>query len=109
MTFKLRILPRAERDIQCIFDFIAEQSADGARHWWNAFHEAACRAGDYPGRFPFAPENALSACELRQFSFKTRRGRSYRAIFAVVNDEVRLLRVRGPGQAPLCEDELTLG
>ena len=64
------------------------------------------RTSLHASQLPFAPENSLTADTLREFSFKTRRGRSYRAVFTVVGDELRLLRIRGPGQAPLSEDEL---
>ena len=107
MNFKLRILPRAERDVQQIFDFISERSSTGAVRWWKAFHEAACRAASSPHAYPVAAEQLISSFELRQFLFKTRRGRAYRGVFALVDDEVRILRVRGPGQASLTDDELS--
>jgi hypothetical protein len=44
-----------------------------------------------------APENAEFDFELRQALFKTRHGVPYRCVFTVVDDEVRILRVRGPG------------
>ncbi len=42
---------------------------------------------------------------IKQVFFRTRRGRSYRAIFLIVGDEVRILRVRGPGQDSIDSDE----
>ena len=107
MSFSLRILPRAERDAQFIFGYISERSANGARRWWEAFQHAVERVSENPDRFGYAPENHLSDFELRQFLFKTRLGRNYRGIFAVVGDEIRILRVRGPGQASLESDELS--
>lgn len=106
MTFKLRALPWADRDLQSIFDFIAEQSPEGAERWWNAFLEAAARAASHPEQYPFAPESSLVHPELRQFLFKTRRGKKYRAIFTIAGDELLILRVRGPAQGPLADDEL---
>ena len=72
MNFKLRILPRAERDVQQIFDFISERSSTGAVRWWKAFHEAACRVASSPHAYPVAAEQLISSFELRQFLFKTR-------------------------------------
>jgi hypothetical protein len=43
---------------------------------------------------------------LRQATFRTRHGRTYRAVFTIVGDQVRILRVRGPGRPPLEADEL---
>ncbi|MBI2825538.1 MAG: hypothetical protein HYX69_12715 [Planctomycetia bacterium] len=48
-----------------------------------------------------APESNALGCEVRQRFFKTRRGRVYRILYVVVVDEVRVLRIRGPGQAPV--------
>jgi hypothetical protein len=48
-----------------------------------------------------APENEFVAREIRHIVFRTRHGRPYRALFTIVGNEVRILRVRGPGQAPL--------
>lgn len=56
--------------------------------------------------YPLAPENEIVTCELRQVIFKTRAGRRYRFVFTVVDDEMRILRVRGPGQPGLTADEM---
>ena len=101
MTLKLNIFPRAEKDAQHIFEWIRERSPDGAVRWWRAFEEAAKKASRSPLTHGLAPENGDVPYELRQFLFKTRRGRTYRGVFVVVEDEVRVLRVRGPGQPPL--------
>jgi plasmid stabilization system protein ParE len=109
MSLKLRILPRAERDAQQIFDYIAERSFAGALRWWSAFQYAASKSVDSPERYGIAPENGLTPHMLRHFLFKTRRGRAYRGVFVVVGDELRVLRVRGPGQAPLETGEMPSG
>jgi plasmid stabilization system protein ParE len=108
MTLGLRILPRAERDAQVIFDYIAERSPNGAIRWWRAFESAAEKLIDNPNRYGFAAENGLLDYELRQFLFKTLRGRTYRCVFVLVDNEVRVLRVRGPGQPDLESDELPI-
>ncbi len=106
MTFRLRILPRAEQDAQHIFDWLRTKSTDGAIRWWFAFDEAVHKLVDHPYGYGLAPETESVPYELRQFLFKTRRGRRYRGVFVVVGDEVRVLRIRGPGQRPLQQDEL---
>ena len=106
MSLTLRILPRAERDVQAIFDYIFPRSEDGAIRWWNAFEEAAQAVPKNPERYGFAPENNLSEFDVRQFLFKTPQGRMYRGVFVVVDSQVRVLRVRGPGQAKLRSDEM---
>lgn len=106
MTFRLRILPRAEQDAQHIFDWLKARSPDGAIRWWLAFDEAVHNLVEHPHGYGLSPETESVPYELRQFLFKTRRGRHYRGVFVVVGDEVRVLRIRGPGQRPLQNDEL---
>jgi len=106
MSLTLRILPRAERDAQAIFEYIDARSPDGAMRWWHAFEKAAHELPKNPERYGFAPENHLSEFEVRQFLFKTPHGRTYRGVFVVIDNQVRVLRVRGPGQAKLRADEM---
>jgi plasmid stabilization system protein ParE len=106
MSFKPKILPRAQDDAQSIFNYLNERSPQGAAGWWIAFESAAEDAALGVVEYPLAPENAYSAFELRQVVFKTLAGRRYRFVFTVVDDELRILRVRGPGQPNLKPDEI---
>lgn len=106
MRLRLKILERAREDAQAIFDYLNERSPQGAANWWEAFENAANHACVGNVEFAFAPENDAVSYELRQVLFKTRRGRTYRFVFTVVEDEFRILRVRGPGQPNLQTDEL---
>lgn len=106
MTIGYRILPRAQEDAQYIFDYIKERSPQGAVDWWNAFENAVQNSlRDYV-EYPLAPENEFVTYELRQVVFKTRAGRRYRFVFTMVDNEMRILRVRGPGQPGLTADEM---
>jgi plasmid stabilization system protein ParE len=106
MKLRLSILPRADADAQRIYDWLAERSPGGASRWFAAFNSAAQTIVANPASYSLAPENEHVDYELRQFFFKTPYGRTYRGIFTVVGDEVLLLRVRGPDQAPLGPDEI---
>lgn len=106
MTLKLRILRRAARDAQQIFDYIKERSPQGAVAWWTAFNESANSAAERPLGYGLLQKDHLVSYQLQQALFKTRNGRVYRFMFTVVEDELRILRVRGPGQPGLETDEL---
>ena len=109
MTFKLVMQRRARRDVDQIYEWIAERSRDGAGRWYLAFHAGCQRILDAPESFSLAEEfDGTHEHPVRQFLFKTRRGRTYRGLFVVVADEVQVLRVRGPGQPPLMSDEIDL-
>jgi plasmid stabilization system protein ParE len=106
MEFKVRTLPRAELDAQHIYDWIKERSPEGARRWWLAFEDACDRLQRQPFSFALAAEAELCGRDVRQILFKTWRGKYYRALYVIIEDEVRVLRVRGPGQPDLSSHEL---
>lgn len=106
MRLRLKILSRAEEDAQHIFDYISERSSQGASAWWSAFEDATERSLAELTEFGLAPENEPVDSELRQVLFKTPHGRTYRFVFTRVDNELRILRVRGPGQPPLSADEI---
>ena len=106
MTFSVHILRRATSDADAIFHWIAARSPAGAARWYAAFLSAAHDLSNNPFRFGISPESEAIGRDVRHRFFKTRRGRVYRLLFLVVGDEVRILRVRGPGQAPVRFDEM---
>ncbi len=106
MTLRLTIFPRAEQDAEKIVDWIGERSLRGANHWFSALQVAMREVLENPFRYALAPENELVNCDLRQFLFKTRQGNIYRGLFVIFDEEVRILRIRGPGQPPLSPDEI---
>src|SRR5207237_6061038 len=101
MSRTIRIVERARADVDSIFTWLAPRSVRGAISWYLAFRRAIDRIGDAPESFPEAAESHRLGRQLRQALFKTRRGRTYRIVFEVSATEVMILRLRGPGQAPL--------
>lgn len=108
MTYRARTLSRAQRDVMAILDWIAHQrhAPQGAANWLEAYETAIQAIVRSPTSFGLAPEGEFFEREVRQVLFKTRRGRTYRALFTIEGDEVLILRVRGPGQPPLQPDEM---
>lgn len=45
--------------------------------------------------------------EIREFLFKTRRGRVFRGVFVILDDEVHVLHVRSSDRGPLTAEELS--
>jgi len=106
MKFKLILLPYAEREVDAILTFLCDKSLAGAKAWENRFQVALKSIRNDPLRFPEAPESSRYPRKIQQILFKTRRGRIYRALFAVVDRTVYVIHVRGPNQRLLREDEL---
>ena len=101
MTYRLVIVQPAEVDVDEIYSYILRRSPQGAAAWYRAFLVCTERIVRQPLACSFAPEHAEFDFDLRQALFKTRYGDPYRCVFTVAGDEVRILRVRGRGQAPL--------
>ena len=105
MAFRVRATSRLHRDLTNFLNWLSreKQSPQGAASWLRAYDGAVKVAARSPFACGLAPENGLlENCETRQFLFKTRRGRFYRALFTIKADELVILRLRGPGQ-PLLE------
>ena len=101
MNYRLVIVQPAEINVEEIYSYLLGRSPQGAASWYRAFLSCTERITRQPLACSFAPENAEFDFELRQALFKTRHGDPYRCVFTVVDDEVRILRVRGRGQVLL--------
>lgn len=106
MTYEVSALRRAQADVRLILDWLAERSPKGARAWLDAFDSMVARLETEADSFGPAAENEGFEFDVRQALFKTPRGRSYRALFFIEGREVFILRVRGPGQAPVEPNDL---
>ncbi len=104
--YRVLVLWRAEEDTDAIYLWLAKRSTAGAARWYRAFLDAAASLSENPERCGLAPESAVVGYEVRQHFFKTRHGRKYRLLYVVAGEEVRILRVRGPGQAPVGKTDL---
>jgi plasmid stabilization system protein ParE len=100
---------RARADVDGIFNWLVGRSVEGAISWYLAFRAAAQRITESPELYSVAPESQSLHRAVRQALFMTRRGRRYRIVFDVSEVEVFILRVRGPGQAPLRSRDLPPG
>lgn len=107
MKFPVRVLRRAESDVSHYVRFIAERSPQGALAWLDAYEQMIERLAQRATSCGPALEDPYCNVDLKQALFKTRHGLVYRAVFTIVGKEVRVLRIRGPGQRPPEEDELT--
>ncbi len=107
MSFAVQELPRAKEDKQAILEWLLERSRQGAAAWLDAYDDALARLRDHADTYGQALENDdCPQVDVRQVLFKTRRGRVYRIVFFIDQQDVFVLRVRGPGQPPLQPDEL---
>lgn len=106
MKYQVVALRRAEDDVRHITRWIAERSIQGADAWLDAYEQLLLRLAEYADSCAVALEDSEFDLALKQAFFGTQHGRTYRAIFTILGDQVRILRIRGPGQPPLQHDEL---
>ena len=106
MTFTVRELQKAKADKRTIFAWLYERSPHGAFAWLDAYDQMLARLASGADRLAAAHENPNLEMDVKQALFKTHRGRAYRALLIVEGTEVFILRVRGPGQAPVDADAL---
>ena len=79
MPYRVKVSRRASNDVAAVAAWIAERSPDGARRWLAALDAVLEAITRNPDGYPCAEEdNDICEMELRQFLFKTRRGRVYR-------------------------------
>jgi len=104
--FKVHELRRAQADVSSIARWLAERSPQGSRTWLRAYDEMVRRLEQQADSCGPAYENEDCDLDVRQALFRTRRGRVYRALFYIEDHDVYILRVRGPGQAPVLPGEL---
>ena len=98
MNYAVLLMRQAELDIQTIYDWLSKRSPAGALRWYDALDNALYRLKDEATIWSEAPESAAFPDTIRQCLFKTKRGRTYRILFTIVGQQVRVLHVRGPGQ-----------
>ena len=106
MSFDVSVTEGSADDIREILQWIDDRSRPGAISWlgeWRRLlHSIRARAD----HFGLAPESHDHPEPIRQALFKTRRGRSYRALFVIRDINVFVLHVRGPGQDVLRSGEI---
>jgi len=106
MKFNVKALRKAEADVRSITKYLYERSPQGAAAWLDAYRQARTRLASNADRCGQADEDEHFDIDVKQALFKTRRGRIYRMLFTIVGNEVRILRIRGPGQAPVVAQDL---
>jgi plasmid stabilization system protein ParE len=106
MKHNVIALRRADADVRHITRWIAQHSTQGAEAWLEAYEQLLARLVEHADSCPAALEGADCTVPLKEALFRTRRGGAYRAVFTIAGRDVRILRIRGPGQPPLQDDGL---
>ena len=106
MNYRLRILRLARRDADSQFQWISRRSPSGAERWVQAMERVLAQIARNPQGFGLVRGRSLRRHDVREAPFKTRKGDVYRLLFICIANEVRILRVRSPGQRPVRLSEI---
>jgi len=106
VKYHVTTLPKADADIFEISGYLHDRSASGSIAWLNALDDAIEHLGENAGSHGLAAEDNSLGIDIKQFIFKTSKGHRYRLLYTILGKEVSILRVRGPGQAPVQPREL---
>jgi toxin ParE1/3/4 len=98
MSYRIEPTGQALADIEQIFHWLSNRSVDGAARWYESFWDATERLKQFPRSCAIAAESSRFPEEVRCMLFGTPQGRTYRALFVIQGDIVRILCVRGPGE-----------
>ena len=106
MTYQVVLTARAERDVDGILGWLAQNSSAGAKAWYSRLQEVLEELAITIEQFDFAPENEDHEEAIRHLVFKTRRGKKYRVLFIIRDAQVFVLHIRGPGQDIMSPDDM---
>lgn len=106
IRFEVLITARAQSDLNEARAFIAKHAPEAAERWYFGFLEALLALEQSPRTWPVAEEGSSVSFELRQFPYRSRNGSVSRALFTIVDEEVRVLAVRRLGQRSATPDDL---
>ena len=106
MRFSVHISGRAEQNIRDLSQWIAKHSRAGAFRWLDALEEVVDRLADSAETYPLAAESSSLPFPVQEITFRTPKGRRYRALFSREGNRVDVLCIRGPGQPPSAASDL---
>ena len=91
MEYRVKLMPRAERDLSGIYDWIGAQSSDAALAWYHGLKDAIRTLGSSPSPCPMTPEDR----DLRHLLYGSK-PHIYRVIYRILEKrkQVDVLHIR---------------
>jgi plasmid stabilization system protein ParE len=100
MRYRVLIQPPAGMDLDEAYRWIACESPGRATSWFNGVLRAIQSLSRFPRRCPVTPENDAFSEDIRQLICG-----SYRVLFVVDGDQVRVLHLRHGARRHLTTDQ----
>src|SRR4051794_32814486 len=97
MMYRVVLQPEAKLDLLEAVEYLAPRAPQAAERWLQGFLESIQSLDTNPQQWPAAAEAEHLSRDVREWFYRTKSSVT-RAVFIIVDDEVRVLRVRRPGQ-----------
>jgi plasmid stabilization system protein ParE len=107
MTYRVIVTAAAKQNLRSAYLWAVERAPQTAAAWLARFEKELETLSYFPERGQLAPENNLVKDEIRQLIFGRRHG-AYRALYMVVDEEVRILHIRRASRDWATVEDLTL-
>jgi plasmid stabilization system protein ParE len=104
-TYDVVFTPTAVSDLQVAYAWAAKNAPTTASAWVQRLKIAIASLSNHPKRCPLASENHKVTLEIRQLTFGRRKG-AFRIVFAIHEQEVRILRILRAQRRSLSRREL---
>jgi plasmid stabilization system protein ParE len=104
MEYRVKIMPRAERDLSGIYDWIGAHSSGAALTWYHGLRDAIRTLRFNSNRCPMTPEDR----HLRHLLYGTK-PHTYRVIYRILEKQkqVHVLHIRHAARQEFKAGELT--
>ena len=105
-SFRVVIMPLAEKQLDEITTWYAEQDSAVAAEWYSGFRRRINSLADNPRQHSLAREDEYFPFELRALLYGSGRRKTHRAIFRIVGKTVEVLAIRHLVQDDLKPEDL---
>jgi plasmid stabilization system protein ParE len=106
MTYRARLQPPAENDLEEAYLWAAQHAPEAASRWLRRLHEALQALSENPQRCGLALEPKKLKRDLRELHFGTKPN-VLGSAFLIEADVVRILRIRRAARRALTRGELS--
>ena len=93
MEFRVDIAPRAQQDLDRIYDWVVSNAPIAGQRWFERFENSILSLSNFPNRCPVEPKLSSHRLTIRKLLFGTT-GHKYRVYFTVRAEVVTILYVR---------------
>ena len=97
MAYRVRLTPRAQKDVEELYQWVILRARHQGAVWYNGLIDAIRSLTDHPQRCPISPEGMELREQIRQLLY----GRlPYRILFRIEGKKVQILHIRRGARKP---------